>query len=944
VATRKRTLALLGLLSLLLAGGGVWLAQRGRDKGRAGQHNAGAGGATGAGAGTGTFGSRTTVTALPPGFAATGVAPRRIAGRVTFAGKAFTGATVLLRTWGGQLAVADDQRVTGADGAFDLGTRPAANYQVVAEAPGKLAAIALVELANPAAMPAPDQLELVLRDCAAWVVGTIRDPSGGPIARARVLRGGVAGVEADDNGAYELCVPPGESTIDYGADGYGSVTLTFSADLRTRRDVVLVPEAVVQGVVLDDDGAPVAGAYVWLNPVEWGSERNASRSAVAEDDGRFRVAEVTPGRVRLSAYADGLATETAQEALAEVGTSPDVILRMVRQTTISGRVVRAGAPAAGVELVGVRKSPAKRSRNTYSQADGTFVLDRVGAGDIVITSPHYKVRSPQVVTVGRAPVTDVVVEIEAMARIHGTVTRKGLPVEGVTMCCLPQLGATRVTSDVDGKYAYEGVEPGTYQIMAASDRAGAFAEAKTVEVAAGQEYRVDLELAGGAIINGKVVDERGAPVTAVRVQFMHAKTDDQCNATTDDSGRFRCTSMLGGSPYTAKVFANATATQAMTTPPGKPYPTIDLADGATTVDGVTITVIDARGAIRGRVLDTAGQPVADARVKASAEQRFWSWMALPSAITDGDGSFAIERLHLGTYDLQARATDGATGVLAGVATAGPPVVIRVTRPGAIAGALLGYPAAPAVYAAPTGAYTQLIAGSVTGDAYRIGGLEPGRYLVSAQTTFEGSARVVEVKAGETTTLDLTAGGRGAIDATVLDWATKAPVARIACHVVVAVDGLQGLTNWDLATAPASDAAGKLRFDPAPAGEVIVGCQSPQRLRSSPSAALTLARGATAKVELWSVALTGDDVWLGLEMDWRSVPPRLSGVTAGSAAAAAGLQPGDLVTAVDDAPVGDLDGQGVQYLVASHAAGARIPITVKRGAQSLRVVVEAPPAK
>ncbi len=207
----------------------------------------------------------------------------------------------------------------------------------------------------------------------------------------------------------------------------------------------------------------------------------------------------------------------------------------------------------------------------------------------------------------------------------------------------------------------------------------------------------------------------------------------------------------------------------------------------------------------------------------------------------------------------------------------------------------------------------------------------------------GDAREVEVRAGETTSLDLAAKRRGSIDVAITDFETKAPVPNISCRAVMAVNGMQGLMNWDLAVLPKTDATGRLRLDPAPAGKVIVACASPEGRRSGPSGELVVAPGANARIALESVRTT-NETWgsAGLGFDWRVVAPRIVTIEPKGAAAAAGLTRGDVVISVDDRPVGTLDGAGVSYLIQDHPIGATFPITVRRGAQTLRVTLEMRP--
>ena len=185
-------------------------------------------------------------------------APQRvIAGRVTFQSTPVAGAIVTVLD-PLTLAGAQPKRElrTDASGHFDFGKSPPfGNYRVAASAPGRIAAIVSIDLADPAARPASDQLELRLGACAMTVSGTVFDAASNAIRGAHVLRDGVVGAEADDRGSYKLCAPRGHVDIIYAADGYGSVSLSVDVQGDVRQDVVLVPEAVIVGrVVSASDG------------------------------------------------------------------------------------------------------------------------------------------------------------------------------------------------------------------------------------------------------------------------------------------------------------------------------------------------------------------------------------------------------------------------------------------------------------------------------------------------------------------------------------------------------------------------------------------------------------------------------------------------------------------------------------------------------------------
>jgi hypothetical protein len=115
------------------------------------------------------------------------------------------------------------------------------------------------------------------------------------------------------------------------------------------RDVVLIPEATVEGTVVTEDGAPVAGAWVVIAPSDLGATRNARATGFSDAAGAFRLTGVSPGRNLIAAAAPGLRSSRKQQLVAGAGVvTTGIVIRLARSATITGVVVRGGAPLGGV--------------------------------------------------------------------------------------------------------------------------------------------------------------------------------------------------------------------------------------------------------------------------------------------------------------------------------------------------------------------------------------------------------------------------------------------------------------------------------------------------------------------------------------------------------------------------------------------------------------------
>ncbi|GEM_PF-1082156 len=158
-------------------------------------------------------------------------------------------------------------------------------------------------------------------------------------------------------------------------------------------DVVLEPGASVSGVVLDPDGAPVAGAWV-------GAQRAGASTALSAQtgaDGSYTIIGLPAGgyRVRVSppwtstdlvaVYHPGVAAyEQAQEVTVAVGASRTLpATRLLRAGVVSGTITRPdGTPVAGAS---VNAYSGTQGGSATTAADGTYTIGRLSADDFRVS-------------------------------------------------------------------------------------------------------------------------------------------------------------------------------------------------------------------------------------------------------------------------------------------------------------------------------------------------------------------------------------------------------------------------------------------------------------------------------------------------------------------------------------------------------------------------------
>ena len=144
------------------------------------------------------------------------------------------------------------------------------------------------------------------------ISGHVRDPDGNPIRGATVglrdyepnsVRRADLGTSSTDlTGHFFFSkVRRGRLLISAGADGFaspiagqGNKNLTVEPGRTIEVDLILVRETTVQGVILNDEGLPVADAQVLVR-----FEKGSGSGAFTPSDGSFKISDVPPGRHRI---------------------------------------------------------------------------------------------------------------------------------------------------------------------------------------------------------------------------------------------------------------------------------------------------------------------------------------------------------------------------------------------------------------------------------------------------------------------------------------------------------------------------------------------------------------------------------------------------------------------------------------------------------------------
>jgi len=240
------------------------------------------------------------------------------------------------------------------------------------------------------------------------------------------------------------------------------------------------------------------------------------------------------------------------------------------------------------------------------------------------------------------------------------------------------------------------------------------------------------------------------------------------------------------------------------------------------------------------------------------------------------------------------------------------------QPGAIAGTLQGFSTTPDVVAVRAGAAP--VRARADRARFELARLQPGSYLVSATALGAGAFARVEVRPGETAQVALSSGAAGPLEGRVTELRTRDPVAGLRCRV-----------------APRTgDSAAPLPYP----GEVWTDAQGRYRFAAvPPGARYTMCSGAgysdaVGDGDLVVVRQLGKLGLLGFKPDWsRIFRLEVAYIRPGQPAERAGLEVGDVVTAVDGIDVSGLGEAAVELLLRDRLPGSVARITVQRGGQA-----------
>jgi len=383
----------------------------------------------------------------------------------------------------------------------------------------------------------------------------------------------------DPDGAFQLRGVGRTGLIRAAIDGMVTVSAgrvgaeSFGAEVA----IVVAPVAMLEGVVVDADGAGLGAAWVEVVPPAGGLVEGRGSAPLAFEvetasDGRFELRAPSLAGARLRVSRDGFATANVELDGAD-GAGRTIALERI-------------TPASGLRIEGVVRGPngapiadarvAGGGRIVTTTADGTFALAADGVDELTAFAPDAgsglgaaryapPTRSDEPGEPAWPERVELVLEPAPRALAGRVVDRRGAPLAGVRVWIddptvlasadarsgagdpdvelvgaraaeigragLPTVlearlarEATRVwrfvTTDSDGAFTLDGLGPRAYRVAALDPYTLALARSAPAEAGASD---VELVLDVGDLAParaGRVVDRTGAPIAGVRVSVQ----------------------------------------------------------------------------------------------------------------------------------------------------------------------------------------------------------------------------------------------------------------------------------------------------------------------------------------------------------------------------------------------------------------------------------------
>jgi hypothetical protein len=498
------------------------------------------------------------------------------------------------------------------------------------------------------------------------LIGRVLGPDGRRVTGAWVESARNQAAETDGEGRFRLAglipgvVPGAAVSLRVRAPGLrGSaapVQIPQGASL-ARLEIRLVPAATLEGRVTDAGGRPVAGAPVLLERLreDLGEETpatdlvSAGARTLTDDDGRYVLDSLEPGRSRAAALRPG--GRRLAGAFIDLRAGPNRLdLIQPPDLGVSGRVLdEQGSPVAGARVFLEGSDPEDRWLVVGAE-DGGFHLGGVPDGDyhLSVLAKGFAQPEPREVQVAGSPVQGIELRLRRGGTIVGNLI--GISPEELNGLMILAQEATRpgtgraapVTrprrlglAGADGRYRIPDIPPGSWKVTGRT-AAGRQALASVEVIPGSGETALDLHFTSGLTLSGRLLVD-GLPAAAtVLATAAEGGGEGGGQATTGPDGGFRIPELQPGS-YLLLVLLDERLW---------PVRTVEL----TTDREIPLEIVT--GTLAGRIVGPFGSPLSGAQVTLRPRTLgIEAFLPSPQVQSDEQGAFEILRIPAGSHRL-----------------------------------------------------------------------------------------------------------------------------------------------------------------------------------------------------------------------------------------------------------------------------------------------------
>ncbi len=897
---------------------------------------------------------------------------------LTQAGKAVPGALVAAVPTGGdsrRMAKPAGTARSDAEGHFRIENLRPGEYAATATAPGLAGAFKGELLLLPAETL---RVELRMGTSGVTLSGRVFDSGGGAIGAAEVRaermsedKGDVFQVLADADGRYKVMLPKGTYRLIADAEGYAPEEKMEALTADASVDFKLNPAANLKGrVVLRGSGEAVAGASVnaHLSARFWAEGHTATSAA----DGTFEIKDLDPGEYEVSARKEALIGSLKRPvAVALAAQVEGVVVEVETARTISGIVKTAkGEPAGGarVRLGGAGFGATARGQSATAGADGGFKIMGIWPGKYRLTATKKGHASAVLddVEIAETDKTGVELVLPDGAEISGRVaTKDGRAVVGASvqafMSSARMMGGGRGfqadKTDDAGRFKLSDLGAGKYEVTATGERGTARTD---TTVAAGEKKELTLTVDDAGSVSGKVTFDDGTPAVGVSVTGFARGAGGPVRTKTGDDGSYKLSPLPAGN-----VFVSASRKAGGFGPMGNggDFRSVPLEAGERKT-GVDFTVDRGGQRIRGIAMGPDGKPVEGAAVAAVQENqmravrvRMGGMMSDGKVMTDAEGAFTCDDVGTkGLYTVTATKAGLPDARAEHVAPGATGVIVQFKKPALLAGNVQG-PAGPAtdyqIAAQVHGDVDERRIGAFMGGAnakqvhdsegaFEIGGLAPGKYdvVVSTSDGRVGKQLGLQLGEGEEKRGVVIQLGKGAtLIGRLVEFEGGAAVA--GAQVMVAASGTPQRAT--------TDGNGAFRVEGLPSAQPLQLTSLADFQTYVPDhREITIPEGKQ-ELDVGSVRIVRGQMMgrmgagVGIQPLQREGRAWVDKVTPDSAAAKAGVTPGDAILTIDDKDVRDLGSAALAYLLGG-AAGTTVSVGLEHGGKKTTVSLQRTPGR